>query len=874
MASHMVSGYIGYKCLGGTTYQITFYNYANTCNEAYDQDTLTMWFGDGTHQVVARVNGPDSGGFPDGVPVCNCRKICLYQTTHTYPGQGTYRIYVDDPARMASITNMLNSANEDFFIYSTINLNGFTGDSIVAPVVTNPLACVYACENECYYFNMGAYSPTGDSISYSLGNCLGTGGGTAAGYYIPSGATIDPVSGTLAWCSPPTMNPNSSGIYNFAIYLVCYKRVYIGGRTEQVPVDTMECEVEVLEQQCNTIAPFVIGPSDTCIVAGDLLKLNYRANDADINSAVSVIATGEPFVTSPPATTNSPAPANPVNLIFTWQTNCTEVRRNAYPLVVTATYSPLFSPPLNGYQATSIYIVGPAPTNLTATPIGSSIQLNWNPSTCPQVTGYEVYRHIGCYKWIHGACETGVPSYTGYTLIGTTTCPSPTCTSFLDNNGGSGLTPGVSYDYMVVAKYPLPDGSLSYASNDTCIKIRRDMPIITNVSIDSTDMSHGRIYVRWTKPKTDSSDLDTIANPGPYTYKIMRAGGISGSSFSLVTSFTAPYFKAPIDTTYTDTALNTQTSGYNYRVDLYSNSNFVASSPTASSVYLSIHPDNNMLHLSWQSNIPWVDSTYMIYRTYPPPTHLIATVQGTQHTYTDSNLTNLKTYCYYVESKNYYADTTILHPLFDSSEIMCGVPKDTIPPCPPNLAITPECSIYKDSLVWDNPDYFCPKVDNRILYYEIYYNAIPNQEMQLLTTIYDLKDTTYIFDSTSSIAGCFNVIAVDSFGNRSPLNTICVDNCPEYELPNIFTPNGDGKYDLFTPVLPYRFIKSIDINIFNRWGQVMFHTIDPMINWDGKDKSTGMPCPDGVYYYVCQVNEIHLDGIQSRELKGFVQILR
>ena len=39
---------------------------------------------------------------------------------------------------------------------------------------------------------------------------------------------------------------------------------------------------------------------------------------------------------------------------------------------------------------------------------------------------------------------------------------------------------------------------------------------------------------------------------------------------------------------------------------------------------------------------------------------------------------------------------------------------------------------------------------------------------------------------------------------------MCVDNCPEYELPNVITINGDGVNDFFKPI-KNKFIKSIDL---------------------------------------------------------------
>ena len=78
--------------------------------------------------------------------------------------------------------------------------------------------------------------------------------------------------------------------------------------------------------------------------------------------------------------------------------------------------------------------------------------------------------------------------------------------------------------------------------------------------------------------------------------------------------------------------------------------------------------------------------------------------------------------------------------------------------------------------------------------------------------------------------------------------------------------------DFFTP-FPYKFIESIDLTIFNRWGNIVFETNDPDINWDGKEKRTGRQVPDGAYYYLCTVNEIRLVGIVQRELTGVMTII-
>ncbi len=878
-ATHQVSGYIAVKWLSGTTYQITIYDFTNICNTSADRDTLRIYWGDGTSSALERGNGVDSAGYPWGQMICTCRKINIYSGIHTYPGDGVYRMWFDDPDRMFNILNMSNSGGQDMYLYNTLIISPATGDSITSPVITNPVTCIFACGGECYNYNPGAYSPVGDSISYVLGKSLTIGGAVATGYFIPpangisGNINLNSVTGTLSWCLPPNLG-NDTATVNFVELIVDYKKYDFRGHIIEVPVDTTECELEViLKGDCKRDTPIVTGLQDTCVLEGTNLSLTYFGKDSDRYPLI-MSASGEPFQESPPAT-QQVFGSNPVQLNFKWQTNCSEVRKDPYQLLISVTDNG--NPPLNSYYTSDIYVIAPAPLHLVAIPLGNDVHLHWNPDICPQVTGYSIYRHTGCYKWIHSYCETGVPPSSGYSLIGTTSGYYDT--TFIDNNGGSGLPSGAYYDYMVVADFPLANGAQSYASLDTCVLIKRDVPVITNVSVDTTNANHGKIFVRWEKPYggNGNAGLDTTANPPPYKYVLMRAPGISNNNFTRLDSVTSQYFGSNIDSAYTDTGLNTSGSGYVYQVAFYYAGNTSAgASPRASSIVLTVKPDNKMTHLSWISNVPWNDDTFTVYRMNPAPApqifNLIATISGSQSAYTDSNLTNGKTYCYYIESKSAYSDISIAHPLFDSSEVMCATPKDTVPPCKPVLNIYPKCEEQTDSLVWHYPN--CPSNNNDLLEYKLYFSPLTGADVSLIATITNLADTVYVLNNLNSVAGCYAVVAVDSVLYESPIDTICVDNCPEYRLPNVFTPNGNGQNDYFTPILPYRYVQSIDIDIFNRWGQVMFHTINPEIMWNGNDESSGMPCPDGVYYYVCVVNEEHVTGIKPITLTGFVQILR
>ncbi len=273
--------------------------------------------------------------------------------------------------------------------------------------------------------------------------------------------------------------------------------------------------------------------------------------------------------------------------------------------------------------------------------------------------------------------------------------------------------------------------------------------------------------------------------------------------------------------------------------------------------------------LNWTQQVPWINYRTRIFRKNPSATSFVLIDSTTAQTYVDDSLTNGAVYCYKVVTIGQYSDPTIYSPLLNASQEACDKPRDTTPPCAPKLEIVSDCKLPSLLLQWNNPNHSC---SDDAVKYNIYISETEDSDLILSDSIKIMNDTIFAFDDLTSIAGCYAITAVDSFGNESAQSEkICVDNCPEYELPNVITINDDGVNDFFKPI-KNKFIKDIDLKIYNRWGTLVFETTDPAINWDGKVVQSKLLSTEGTYFYVCQVNEIRVAGTKERYLKGFLQI--
>jgi len=118
-----------------------------------------------------------------------------------------------------------------------------------------------------------------------------------------------------------------------------------------------------------------------------------------------------------------------------------------------------------------------------------------------------------------------------------------------------------------------------------------------------------------------------------------------------------------------------------------------------------------------------------------------------------------------------------------------------------------------------------------------------------------------------------SVVTITSFAQTGNFHVGAIIDDPttkhkELLIPNAFTPNNDGRNDVFK-VLNITDEKLIDFKVFNRWGTILFRTTDANQGWDGTNK--GQPQPIGVYGYVIQIG--YSDGYVET-YKGTVTLIK
>ncbi len=921
-ATHLRAGEIHIKAKPGSpgTFIITIHAWVNSGSTIKFGGTSglddILQFGDGSSMLV-----PETESIPRPDLGVGIGEI-IFTVEHAYPSGGFYVVSYREPNRNEGVLNMDGSVTTRFYIESGFLYDPFTAGNSGPVLLVPPVD--RGCSGQLFFHAPQGVDENSDSLSYSIVIPKSNQGLNVQSYLYPNNQyfysdfntgneagngqptySIDPITGVLAWDAPDAV-----GEYSVAIKVTEWRKT---GDCTYMSIGFVIRDMQILIDDCNNLRPKIIIPNDTCVVSGTTLSIPVIGTDPE-NHPVRIQAYSEIFLNG--TATFSPTtfqPSSPNALAtLNWTPTCENAREQYYQISFRISDDPSPGLPLQTYAVWRVKVIPPPPTfeELTLDLSNRSAKISWNLDVCKDVATIQIWRRAAEIPYTPSACETGMPSL-GYALIAERPA---TDDSFVDTNNGKGLQDGVRYCYRLLGVINNSCGAASLVSMDTCLApILVEAPIITNVSVMKTNTEQGAIFLKWQSPY----DRDLTQGSLPYQYEVYRSEG-----FEEDTNISKIYEGPLADTSWLDQGINSKALVFNYRIvlswkQINQQSIPIDTSSVVSSVRLEGIEADGSNTLQWAASVPWSNALgpmgrHLIYRGVgltEDNLELIDSVDvfvnGFQYK-DEGKFNNLPlnpdvVYAYKIETLGSYGNPKIVSPLRNFSQVIWLQPTTEVDVCPPLVQIEgPSCN--DGSSEWCDKNEFTNKLSwvkgsgacrADITSYNIYAATEVGGNFVLVG---NTVESVYYDSLLPSPARCYKITAVNQHGVESVFsNEVCNDNCLYYELPNVFTPNGDGCNDTFSAFGKRvdageecmvvdgsrcaRFVNHVSITIFNRWGKEVYaYQSAPdgnmYVDWDGSD-SKGEKLSAGTYYFTAIVRFVTIDPSKREQtIKGWVQLLR
>lgn len=806
-------------------------------------------FGDGSM--------PQVSNFTSLVNIGNNVVVGVYNFTHTYLTQGTYSVSYTDFNRIGDILNMDNSVSTSLHIDLSLRVDPFIGRNTTPQLQVPPIDI--ANSGQIFTHNPGAIDPDGDSLSFELippkkfqninvDNYTNPadpkfGGSSTSGG--PATFTLNPQSGQIIWDTP-----GQPGFYNIAIRVNEFRNGILIGYV----VRDMQIEVRVSPNR----PPIVEVPNDTCFTVGSLLQQLIRVSDPD-NHSLLVERYGQPFQTSPAASIAGPSlPANSPSLFtFNWNPGCNLVRKEPYQILVKAQDNVSQNIRLADIKSWNVKLLAPPPKWKSPEKVGQSIKLNWEPyqKVCNRSLGnIRIFRSICDSNFIYNPCQNPKAILNkNFELIATVPLAD---TTFIDKLTNIGLSQGIVYNYALLVDFPSPAFGNSLPSRILSFKMGIIEPLITNIEV----LNKSTTKINFVVPKNIPN-----ATP-PYTYTLQR----SSTNTNFITIKQIDNVFTLVDTFFMDNDLNTSANQYYYRIILSANGINDLFSNTASTTFLTASFGNQSAILNYNF-LPSGEIDKIEIINYGL-NQLIDTVKKNSSTYTVKNLVNCDSAFFIVKPISKFCIPGLNSLYMNTSNVVGVLPRDTSQKIPMPSSNTTFCEridcnlfidTFTDTIRWlpsGNVD--C----NSEILYNVYYSSEPEKGFQKLTTT---SNTYFVHQKNKFYSGCYYLTVVKDGIESKPSEKFCIENkCGCYELPNIITPNNDGKNDVLRPLKEPILVESVDFKLFNRWGKLIFSKKDDIyINWDARD------VPSGHYFYEATVT-FHGINKTQKVIKGWIHVVK
>ena len=147
--------------------------------------------------------------------------------------------------------------------------------------------------------------------------------------------------------------------------------------------------------------------------------------------------------------------------------------------------------------------------------------------------------------------------------------------------------------------------------------------------------------------------------------------------------------------------------------------------------------------------------------------------------------------------------------------------------------------------------------------------TIPNTNGEVIWNNQEIGESLIL----ENIEGRMDVKTINQCGKDSASFDVSLIECYcDMIYPNAFTPNNDNLNDNFKPTQDCPKLFEFKLQIYNRWGEIVFETTDINNAWDGSYQN--VMCQDGVYFWISSWQGI-LNGLPQRSSsKGVVHLIR
>ena len=124
------------------------------------------------------------------------------------------------------------------------------------------------------------------------------------------------------------------------------------------------------------------------------------------------------------------------------------------------------------------------------------------------------------------------------------------------------------------------------------------------------------------------------------------------------------------------------------------------------------------------------------------------------------------------------------------------------------------------------------------------------------------SDNILVSLTANTPLGCFDIYEM----------TLVVLSEAIFYVPNTFTPDEDEHNQLWKPIFTSGFdIYSFNLQIYNRWGEIIWETNDASAGWDGTYGNSSLKVPNGIYNWTIRYGSKIND--DKKEASGFVNVL-